>query len=153
MDGQHRAALPYANAMVRNAPELAMGHIILGDAFLGLELWHDALAAYESALGRSGIEDQKIFQKIWYCERKLGRYEEAYAAARKALSLYAVDLPYKELYEYGLTALAAHDNWEARMAFRFAALRVPEEDAEVTAKIRQALALFEGEEGAGEGFQ
>ncbi len=141
-------AIPYAEEIIRNAPEQETGYSIKGDSYLGMGRFQDALVLYRDALGAEPEDASRLNKKIARCLTGLGQYDEAYEALQKAISPFAVDIGYKDLYEYATAALLSEQFDEALMVYEFAARRVPLDDADWVDKINERLALFEAEEDA-----
>jgi tetratricopeptide (TPR) repeat protein len=84
--GQNSAALPYAEAAVRQAPENALYHMFLGKLYVDLEMLEFAPAALDKAVAL----DRTMFQAPWIMAQYyygLGLGDKALQYYRKALEV------------------------------------------------------------------
>ena len=152
--GQKNAALPYAEAAIKKAPDNALYHLFLGKLYVDLELLEFAPAVLEKAAAL----DNTMFQAPWILaeyyfglglgERALGYYEAALAMVPKdATNRLKMD------YAICIAALGRVDEAEAlyselfedpslriRAFIGFAMLRKHDQQSEIAGKIRAQLA-------------
>ncbi len=143
MEGEYLKAIPYAELIIRNVPELPKGYRLKGDSLMGLKRFDKALLFYKKALDRSNEGERAgLYKKMWVCYTNLQQYDEAYEVLRKAVRIFSVTTPFTDLYTLGLSALRAGETTEALMLFKFALLKVPSDNIEWQVKIRDQLSKF-----------
>ncbi|MEC4685232.1 MAG: tetratricopeptide repeat protein [Nitrospirota bacterium] len=148
MEGDYLKAIPYADLIIKNIPELPKGYRLKGDSMMGLKRFDKAVSFYEKALDRSNEGERTgIYRKLWVCYTNLKQYKKAYNVLSKATRIFSIATPFTDLYNLGLSALRVGKTTEALMLFKFALLKVPQDDVEWQVKIKEQLSRFiiEGE--------
>ncbi len=141
--GQYEQAIPYAETIIKNFPELPKGYRLKGDSLLGLKQYEQAVSYYELALKHSDTEAKKsLYKKLWFCFSRLEQYNKAYKALKKAVDIYSPTTPFTDFYNLGLAALQNGKITEALTLFRFAYIKTPSDDVEWKKKIEKQLSNF-----------
>jgi len=143
MEGKYEEAIPFADLIIRSVPELPKGYRLKGDSMMGLKKFDAAVSLYKKALARSDTQEQaEIYKKLWVCYTNLKQYDMAYGALSKAVSVFSVATTFEDLYNLGLSALRSEKPTEALMLFKFALLKVPEDNLTWQRKIKKQLSEF-----------
>ncbi len=129
-------ALPYAEAIIRTFPEVALGYKLKGDALTGLRAFPEALAVYDldPSSSRNGA-DPAILKGRGLVSLALHRDREAYEKLTAAISIFSPSATFGDLYALGTAAERVGRHAEAAQIFRFAWAKVPQEES----KQRQAV--------------
>lgn len=106
----------------------------------------EAAEAFRAALARLGSDPASVEQRrslegqLWACLLELGRPEEAYQAARRALpDVYAPGISYKELAALARTALESGREQEGRRLAEFALQKAPPQETVLRAWLEKQL--------------
>lgn len=124
-------ALPYAETIIRQYPELATGYTLKADALKGLDEPDAALAYYRAALKKKeGINPADIYLRMGQVYLAKGEDKEAYAMMHRGVELFGQATSYQDLYKLGVAAMFSGRLSEAQTAFRYAYRKVPANDTE-----------------------
>ncbi len=138
----YASALPYAEIIIRNWPELPLGFALKGDALMKLGRNEEAISNYEKALKTAGPSHAtEIYRNLSSCYSQSGDRKRAYVYLRKAVNPFSPGVSRTDLYDLGVAALDAGRPEEAHTYLTFALLRVPEHDAAWKEKITEKLKM------------
>jgi tetratricopeptide (TPR) repeat protein len=139
---EFQKAMPYADVIINNHPDMSSGYTLKGDSLVGLQKFDQAVRSYKSALRRArDISEPGIYKKLWFCYVKMRQHKEAYHALTKAIDIFSEATTYQDLYNLGATALNAGKKRESLRFFNFAYIKVPEDDIEWKKKIEEKLGI------------
>lgn len=126
--GEFDSALPYADAIVENYPELVTGYKLRGDIFQSLTMYDKALISYSEAIKR--LNAVEIHKEIGFVYLKQHKYAKAYNTLVHALNLYSPTTTYKDMYFLIFSAIKANKNREAKILYEYIYKGVPPGDKE-----------------------
>ncbi len=119
-------ALPFADEIIKNYPEIPIGYILKGELFLELKKYDKAVDYYKSALGKPGNkEKERIYKRLWVCYTNLKQYKKAYFALKKAVNIYLKTTSYKDIYDLSMAAFNAGEKEESLKLLNFANIKAP----------------------------
>ncbi len=118
--GVYDRALPYAQAIIDNYPELASGYYLKADALVGLHLLDRAIPLYGQALRFATADERpEIARKIGHTWLEKGVPKRAYAVLNDYINIYGSKTTSEALYELASAAARTGKRKEASMILQY----------------------------------
>ncbi len=140
-EGSYDRSLPYAEAIVRNAPESPIGYHLMGDSLKGLHADEQAMPYYRKALERANVEERRtIWGAIGSIELEGHRYQRAYEALKRSCDVFSPTVTLKDLYRLASSAVLAGHIKDAESILQFMySFRIAPEDPEWADKVKREM--------------
>ena len=144
---QYAQAMPYAEFMIRNYPEVSHGYALKADVLFGMEIYEEAVPLYKKALqmGQESPADN-VYHNLHASYIKLKEYKKAYRVLAKYVNPFHSKANYKDIYDLGMAAAAAGKLRDAINILKIAQMKLPPDDIEYTKKINDNLRMLDPED-------
>jgi tetratricopeptide (TPR) repeat protein len=139
----YQQALPYAENITKNYPDMSHGYALKADALFGLERYAEAARLYKKALDMgqtSSIEN--VYRNLYAAYVKLKEYKKAYRLLFQYVNPFALNADHKDIYQLGMSAATVGKLKEAVTFLKIAKMKVPETDKEYMKKIEDNLKML-----------
>jgi len=131
--------LGFAEILIRNVPESAVGYALKGDALKGLGAYGPALEAYHRAMDTADGEHQvAIYRGAGETYLLAGKADQAYHLLRQAINPFTIEATPEDLFWLGAAAFRSGHTDEGSMILQFSAQKSSPDDAKWYERLREA---------------